>query len=105
MNNKLSKYKLSSRLNTSNKSKSLKQIYKQLVAQNHPYLSLVKFSVKPPMKICDFTSLPAFYKCPKTHMRFYNLSVFKYLRSLNSEHCEKYYEIKTYGFNLQNYNK
>ncbi len=101
----LSKYKLSTRQNLSNKSKSFKHLYKQLVMQDHPYLALLRISVKPPMKICDFTGLPAQYRCPKTSLRFHNLSVFKYLRSLTSEHIEKYYEIKTYGSRIFNNNK
>lgn len=105
MASKLSKYKLSSRLDSYTKGKSLKQMYKSLVARDHPYLSLPRISVKPPKKLCDLTGLPAPYKCPRTALRFYNLSVFKYLRSLSSERSEKYYEMKTYGQNLTNYRR
>lgn len=101
----ISKYKLSTRLNTQTKGKTYKQLYKALCAQYHPYLTLPRISVKPRKKLCDFTGMPAPYTCPRTSLRYCNLSVYKYLRSLSSEHNEKYYEIKTYGATMLNNRK
>ena len=102
MGDGLGKYKLLTRSNANIKSKSLKQMYKTMVAQQHPYLTLPRISVRPRRKLCDLTGLPAPYTCPRTLLRFFNLSVFKYLRNLSSEHSEKYYAIKTYGKNMLN---
>lgn len=102
---KLSKYKLSTRLNSQIKYKSMKQMYKNLAASFHPYLNLPRFSVKPRKKICDFTGLPTSYTDPRSLLRFYDLSVYKYLQSLSAEISEKYYHNKMYGNNTLNYKK
>lgn len=102
MNSDLSKYKLLARGSVQTKNRSLKQMYKTMVAQQHSYVTLPRISVRPRKKLCDLTGLPAPYTCPRTLLRFFNLSVFKYLRSLSSEHSEKYYDIKTYGKNMLN---
>lgn len=96
------RYKLETWGGTQAKSRSLKQMHKAMVAQQHPYLTLPRISVRPRRKLCDLTGLPAPYTCPRTLLRFFNLSVFKYLRSLSSEHSEKYYAIKTYGKTMLN---
>ncbi|ELA42483.1 uncharacterized protein VICG_00582 [Vittaforma corneae ATCC 50505] len=101
----LSKYKLSTRLTSQIKYKSMKQMYKSLAASFHPYLSLPRFSVKPGRKLCDFTGLPALYTDPRTSLRFYDLSVYKYMQNLPAEISEKYYHNKTYGSGLLNYKK
>ncbi|KAI4291341.1 INO80 complex subunit C [Pancytospora philotis] len=101
----VSRYKLTTRAATPAKNKTLKNMYRAMVAQEHPYLALTKISVMPPRRLCDFTGLPAPYTCPRTSLRFFNLSVYKYLRSLSSEHSENYYSIKMYGKNLQNGSK
>lgn len=102
---RLSKYKLSTRLNTQIKYKSMKQMYKGLSVSFHPYLSLPRFSVRPGKKLCDFTGLPTSYTDPRTSLRFYDLSVYKYLQSLPAEISEKFYHNKMYGSGLLNYKK
>lgn len=102
---KLPKYKLSTRLNSQIKYKSMKQMYKSLVAAAHPYLSLSRFSVKPRRKLCDFTGLPTSYTEPRTSLRFYDLSVYKYLQGLSAELSEKFYHNKMYGNSLLNYKR
>ena len=101
----LGKYKLSTRLGAVGKTKTLKQMHKALLAADHPYLGLARLSVRPQKKLCDLTGLPAPYTCPRTSLRFFNLSVFKYIRAMSSDRNEKYYEIKTYGADLLNYKK
>lgn len=96
----ISQYKHSTRATGQAKNKTLKSMYKTMVAQEHPYLALARLSVMPPKKLCDFTGLPAPYTCPRTSLRYFNLSVYKYLRSLSFEHSEIYYGIKTYGKSL-----
>jgi INO80 complex subunit C len=100
---KLSNYKLSTRLNSQIKYKSLKQMHKALSASFHPYLNLSRISIKPRKKLCDFTGLPAPYTCPKTSLRFYDLSVYKYMGSLPAEICENYYNNKMYALNNKKY--
>lgn len=102
---KLSPYKLSTRLNSQIKYKSMKQLYKSLSASFHPYLSLPRFSVRPRRKLCDFTGLPTSYTDPRTSLRFYDLNVYKYLQSLSAEISEKFYHNKMYGNGLLNYKK
>ena len=103
--NELSRYKLSTRLDSITKNKSLKQLHKSLSAQEHPYVSLVRISTKPPRKLCDLTGLPGPYTCPRTQLRYHNLSVFKYLQELSSEHIEKFFEIKNYASKIYNFRK
>lgn len=102
---KLSKYKLSTRLNSQIKYKSMKQMYKSLTLSSHPYLNLPRFSVKHRRKLCDFTGLPTPYTEPRTSLRFYDLSVYKYLQSLSADISEKFYHNKMYGNSLLNYKK
>jgi len=102
---KLSKYKLSTRLNLQVKYKSLKQMYKALSTSYHPYLTLTRISVKPRKKLCDFTGLPTHYMCPRTFLRYYDLSVYKYMISLPSEISENFYDNKMYGMNMLNNKK
>lgn len=102
---RLSKYKLSTRLDTQTKFKSLKQMYKSLRSTYHPYLALTRISVRPRKKLCDFTGLPTVYTCPKTFLRFYDLSVYKYMVSLPSEISESFYENKMYGSSILSYKK
>lgn len=97
---KLLKYKLSTKLDSQTKFKSLKQMYKSLCNIYHPYLALTRISIKPRRKLCDFTGLPTVYTCPKTFLRFYDLSVYKYMISLPSEISEGFYENKMYGSRL-----
>lgn len=100
-----SKFKLSTRLDTPTKNKGMKQLYKTLCAQYHPYLTLSRISVKPPKKLCDLTGLPGPYTCPRTSLRFHNLSVYKYLQEIGAEKSEKFFETKNYASNLFNYKK
>lgn len=102
---KLSKYKLSTRLDSQIKYKSMKQMYKQLSTTFHPYLNLVRYSVKPRRKLCDFTGLPTSYTDPRSSLRFYDLSVYKYLQSLSADLSEKFYHNKMYGHSFLNYKK
>lgn len=97
MNFSLKNLKLSSRLASQIKYKSLKQMTKGLIQSKHPYFCLARLSQKPRKKLCDFTSLPATYTCPRTYLRFFDLSVYKFLSSLSSEVSEKYYDNKMYG--------
>ncbi|KAI5170477.1 INO80 complex subunit C [Pancytospora epiphaga] len=101
----VSQYKLSTRQGQPNKYKSLKHIQKNPSFQNHPYFGLSRISVKPLRKLCDFTGLPTHYTCPRTSLRYYNVSVYKYLESLNPEHVESYYRIKTYSKSILNMRK
>ncbi|KAM0681232.1 chromatin-remodeling complex subunit ies6 [Glugoides intestinalis] len=102
---KLPKYKKSTRLDAQIKYKSMKQMYKALNLSQHPYLSLSRFSVKPRRKLCDFTGLPSSYTDPRTSLRFYDLSVYKYLQSLPADISEKFYYNKMYGNILFNNKK
>lgn len=103
--NNISNYKLSSRLGSQTKYKSLKQMYKFLLSIDHPYLNLARISIKPRKKLCDFTGLPTVYTCPRTFLQFYDLSVYKFMIALPSEISENYYKNKMYGMNLINYKK
>lgn len=97
----LSRYKLKEKGSAEFKNKTLRGLYKSMHREQHPYLGIMRISVKPPRKLCDITGLPAPYTCPRTSLRFFNLSVYKYLRSLSSEQHDMFYQIKTYGSTLQ----
>ncbi|KAI5148615.1 INO80 complex subunit C [Enteropsectra breve] len=101
----LNKYKSSTRIGQNIKPKTLKQMYKTLIKQEHPYLALPRIPILPSKRLCDFTGLPAQYTCPRTKLRFYDLSIYKYLRELGSEHSEKYYKMRYYGETLLAYKK
>ena len=78
---------------------------KQLSQNYHPYLNLPRISLRPRKHLCDFTGLPTVYTCPRTQLRFFDVSVYKYMISLPSEICEKYYANKMYGNNAYNLNR
>lgn len=99
------KYKTSSRIDQSSKNKTLKQMYKALSAEYHPYLTLSRISVRPHKKLCDLTGLPGIYTCPRTLLRYYNISAYKYLQELTSERSEKFFEIRNYASKLFNIRK
>lgn len=79
------------------KMRSMRQLYKALHAERHPYFALVRFSAKAPRRLCDFTGLPAPYTCPRTDLRFCDLSVFRYMRSLPVEQTTQYFELRAFG--------
>lgn len=95
-----SKYKLSTRLNTPIKYKSLKQMHKSLTNSFHPYLNLARISIKPRKKLCDFTGLPCDYTCPRTSLRFFDISVYKYMGDLTPELSERFYYNKMYASSM-----
>lgn len=101
----VSKYKISTRLDSQIKYKSMKQMYKGLQISNHPYLNLQKMSIKPRKKLCDFTGLPTSYTDPRSSLRYYDLSVYKYLQNLPADLSEKFYNNKMYGNSMLNNRK
>lgn len=47
-------------------------------------------------KVCDITSLPAKYECPRSGLCFYDVSTYEYIMNMDASERERYYEINRY---------
>ncbi|CAD25328.1 hypothetical protein [Encephalitozoon cuniculi GB-M1] len=83
------------------KFKTLKQLLPRLIEKDHRYLQISsRVSVKPRMKLCDLTGLPAPYTCPNTGLFYYDSSVYKRICELPSDRVQKLFQLREFGKTL-----
>lgn len=87
------------------KNKNMKSYGKTLDIYNLKYMEISsRFSVRPKKKLCEFTGLPAQFRCPYTRLYYYDSSVYKHLRHLSSDVITYIYKTKEIGKNFNPFN-
>lgn len=100
------KHKHNTRINANIKYKGLKYYYKHLKEADSLYLeNAEKISIRKPVHLCDITSLPAKYKCPRTGLYYHDLYVYDFIRDMKMEHVKSYIELRCFGKNLYSFQK
>ena len=108
MKKKSLKFKDSSKslINKKVKFRTLKQLLRTIEKDEPKYFSSQNVvSVRPRKKLCDLTSLPARYTCPKTGLYFYDLSVYEEIGNLRHEMVKRIKELRNYGQELDIFRK
>ncbi|AFM98184.1 hypothetical protein EHEL_041340 [Encephalitozoon hellem ATCC 50504] len=99
-------YKRNSYINRGTKFKTLKQLMPSLVEKDHKYVQISnRVSIRPGIKLCDLTSLPAPYTCPNTRLFYYNSSVYKRICDMPSDRIQKLFQLREFGKTLVPFRK
>lgn len=84
-----------------NKTKGVKFILKKLKDKEPEFFSIInRVSMKPKIKLCDVTGLPAHYTCPKTKLNYFDEDVYYYIQDMNADTHKSILAIKNFGANL-----
>lgn len=95
-----------SRINKNIKYKGIKYNYKLLQAANSKYIENAnKMSVKPEIRLCDITSLPANYKCPRTGLNYHSLEVYEHIKDMKIEFAQSYIALRNFGKIIYSFQK
>ncbi|ADM11427.1 uncharacterized protein Eint_041380 [Encephalitozoon intestinalis ATCC 50506] len=94
-------YKKNTYINKNIKFRTLKQLIPELIEKDHRYIQISnRVSVRPGMKLCDLTGLPAPYTCPNTRLFYYDSSVYKRICELPSDRIQKLFQLREFGKTL-----
>jgi INO80 complex subunit C len=61
---------------------------------------LNRISMKPAMKVCDLTGLPAQYTCPRTKLNYYDGCIYEIISDLKMDAAQYYQKTRTFGKDL-----
>ncbi|EQB60034.1 hrf1 domain-containing protein [Vairimorpha apis BRL 01] len=87
------------------KNKNMRSYGKSLDIYNLKYMEISsRYTVKPKKKLCEFTGLPAQFRCPYTRLYYYDSSVYKHLRQLSSDVITFIYKTKEIGKTFNPFN-
>lgn len=87
-----------------NKTRGIKFLTKKLKENEPEFFTLInRVSVRPKMKLCDITGLPANYTCPKTRLNYFDKDVYYHLLNMNTDTIKSVLVVKNFGMNLSTF--
>lgn len=100
------KFKNTQKSHRNMKFKTLKQLQKTIESEELKYMSIFNNkSTKPQKKLCDITSLPAKYTCPRTGLFFYDSACYDLICETKMENADKIKSLRFFGVDLNPFKK
>lgn len=88
------------------KNKTLKQLSSRIAVEYPMYYSLFsRISIKPQIKLCDITGLPAKYICPRTGLQYCNSKIYSRIREMPTDTAQIIGGIRQIGKELAKQNR